>query len=269
MVKSQRYLRVGIIVLCTIIAVSCSKRKPSYNRENLKATWIMNMYDGNLLDADNWTIYSFGTTGSVTLSGIMTDTSGNRQWGNDDVFFDAYCCDVTIYGDISGLSGIPESRTIYQTYDFNTSEDSLVILNILTNKINDQDVPAEYSTMTLRKIPASYEKADSLIGIWQFSTRDGEDFDRYRLQFAASKALTFYYRNESDEWVTTGGETGDIYNKYYDFVALTIYDNSYIGTSSKWDVACLSDFYASPFNSYMTFSFNGHTYTLTYVSAID
>ena len=63
------------VVLCVVMiaagmAVSCSQESPAYNRENLKATWIVDTYDGNLLDERNYTVMTFTSSGTVVYEGV-------------------------------------------------------------------------------------------------------------------------------------------------------------------------------------------------------
>lgn len=261
-----RYFLPEAMAFLMIIAVSCSKQKPSYNRENLKGIWVADTYDGMLLDERKWVTYKYGAEGTVELGGVLTSGDGNYKWGSGLMSYEAYCCDVVQSGDLTGFFEIPLKVSVYQNYDIYESADSLVTLRLLSFTINKEEVPSDYNMLTMRKIPLSSSSSDSLVGIWQFATVDGQPFERYRLEFSAQKKVVFYV-DDDGEWMATGGDE-DYYNKYHDFLALTLYDNPYFGTPSYWDVACFSDLYASPYNSYMTFSSGNHVYTLTYVSSL-
>ena len=73
------------VVLCAVMiaagmAVSCNQESPAYNRENLKATWIVDTYDGNLLDERNYTVMTFTSSGTVVYEGVLTL---DKCWAQD------------------------------------------------------------------------------------------------------------------------------------------------------------------------------------------
>lgn len=259
------------VVLCAVMiaagmAVSCNQESPAYNRENLKATWIVDTYDGNLLDERNYTVMTFTSSGTVVYEGVLTLDSANYQWGENTLRYDIYCCDFSISGVYSGLYGHLEDASTRQEYSFVLSEDSLMTLGVESYTINGFDVTPEYSEMTMRKIPLDYAVADTIYGVWQFNTRNGEEFMNYRVQFQPENVLSMSVRSGENSWDPVGnGE--DYYRLYEDYLVMTLYDNWEFGTTGKWDVKCFLIDSISAASGRMTLSSGPDEYVLSYISS--
>ena len=259
-----------VALLCAVIfaagmTVSCSQESPAYNRENLKATWIVDTYDGNLLDERNYTVMTFTSSGTVKYEGVLTLDSANYQWGENTLRYDIYCCDFSISGTYSGLYGYLNGVDTYQEYSFVLSQDSLMTLGLERWTLGGEETVPEFSQMTMRKLPSTYASTDTIAGVWQFLTRGGEDFSSYRMQFAADGSLTMSSRSGENSWTPMG--TGEDYYRLYDnFLALTIYDNPVFGTPSKWDVKCFEIESISDSTATMSMHSSGESFTLSYIS---
>jgi len=248
---------------------ACTAERPAYNRENLKATWLVNVYDGDTVDARLWTIYTFDDKQTLTIAGVSTDTEGNNRWETSTMSYSAYCCDLHINGTLNGFFGIPISYKLKQNFSFIDSQDSLCILELMTNQINGEDVAKTYNRVTMTKLPKGYGEPDSLLGIWQTQFRDGEKFDICRLKFEKSNKFTFSVQDSSGLWIPSG-DGKDKYYLYSDFAVLDLYDNEYLGTEGKYDVACMTDIIASPKSlSLMSFQSNGSRYMCTLVAEVE
>ena len=245
---------------------SCKAESPAYNRENIKATWIVDTYDGNMLDERNYTVMTFDNSGIVTYEGVLTLDSANYQWGSNDLRYEIYCCDFTITGAFSGLFGYLEEVYTEQKFDFILTEDSLMTLGVNTYSVDGTEIVPEFSQMTMRKLPRSYASADTLYGVWQFNTRNGTDFSNYRMQFQPDGVVTVSVRTGENSWEPMGaGE--DYYNLYEDFIAMTLYDNYEFGTSGKWDVKCFLIDSISSVTGRMALQSGGDNYSLSFISS--
>lgn len=261
----------GIVLLCAVLfsAVllhSCNADNPAYPRENLKATWIADTYDGVLQDERNYTVMTFSPSGTVTYAGVLTLDSANYQWGQNTLNYDIYCCDLSIRGKYSGLFGCLQEMETYQEYSFVVNEDSLMTLAVDSWSMGGVETEPWYSQMTLRKIPSTYSRADTLYGVWQFNTRNGEEFSDYRLQFLSDGVLYVSERTGENSWATMGDST-DYYSLYHDYIALTLYDNGAFGTPGKWDVRCFSIDSVSGRSGRMAVRSGSDEYMLSFISA--
>lgn len=250
------------------VSVSCNSVKPSYNRENLKATWVADTYDGTLSEPSRWTVQKFDDNGTLTVNGVCDTGDGNRLWSSCTLKYEAYCCEMSYYGTVKGFLGIPVSADISREYAFASSLDSLVALDIIEEKINGESVFSDHNRLTMRKLRSKYAVNDSLVGIWQTSTRDGEKFESWRMMFEKSGRFTLSVQRPSGEWDQMG-QGDDKYSLYSDFIALTVKNNPYLGKEEFSDVAFFSDLITRPKASFMSFDFQGHLYTFTYVSSLD
>ncbi len=264
----MRRFRHTALLLSAVIcaAVSCSQENPAYYRENLKATWLVHTHDGNLLDERSWQVITFESTGTVDWAGVLTLPDANFQWGENTLLYDIYCCDLSVHGGYEGLFGYLTSVETEQEYSFIVAEDSVMTLGVDSWKVNGTEVTPEFSSMTMRKLPAGFAETDTLAGIWQFNTRDGADFSGYRIQFLTDGTLSISARTGENSWQPMGGGE-DYFRRYDDFLALTVYDNSAFGTPSKWDVKCFQIDSISSATGSMAMRSAGQSYTLSFISA--
>ena len=258
-------------LLCAVIFAagmteSCSQDTPAYNSAHLNATWIVDTYDGNLLDERNYTVMTFTSSGTVKYEGVLTLDSANYQWGENTLRYDIYCCDFSISGTYSGLYGYLNGVDTYQEYSFVLSQDSLMTLGVDSYTINGAEVTPEYSQMTMRKIPLDYAAADTLYGIWQFNTRNGEEFMNYRVQFLPDNVLSMSVRSVENYW-DPEGDGEDYYRLYEDFLVMTLYDNWEFGTTGKWDVKCFLIDSISMASGRMSLRSGPDEFVLSYISS--
>lgn len=250
---------------------SCSSESPAYNRENIKATWIVDTYDGVLQDERDYTVMTFSASGTVVYAGVLSMNGSNFQWGENTLRYETYCCDLSISGTYEGLFGHVSSVETFQDYSYVHSEDSLMTLGLEQYMLAGQDITStQYSTMTMRKIPLTYAQADTILGVWQFNTMNGTSFSDCRVQFGEDGVLTVFRRTGENSWSpmgSTAADSADYYNLYSDFVALTMYDNDILGTAGKWDVKCFSIDSLSGVDGRMFLESSGDVYGLSYISS--
>lgn len=266
--------RAGVIALLSCLfcgaaglVVSCNSESPAYNRENIKATWIVDTYDGQLLDERRYTVMTFTSSNTVNYAGVLTRGDGNFQWGENTLMYDIYCCDLSISGTYSGLFGFYPEMETSQEYYFVESRDSLMTIGVENWSVGGAAAEPEFSQMTMRKISSNYAAADTaVLGVWQFNSRNGEPFSDYRLQFLPEGALSMSVRTGENAWSALGDST-DYYSLYEDFLALTLFNNNVFGTPLKWDVKCfLIDSVSSVYGT-MTMQSSGETYILSHISS--
>lgn len=254
------------VLVCACTAVSCNRENPAYNRENIKATWLVHSLDGNMLDERSRTVMTFTSSGTLTWAGILTLEDANYQWGENTLLYEVYCCDLDVLGSFNGLFGHLTRIETEQNYSFIHNEDSLMTLGLERWTLGGEETVPEFSQMTMRKLPSTYASTDTIAGVWQFLTRGGEDFSSYRMQFAADGSLTMSSRSGENSWTPMG--TGEDYYRLYDnFLALTIYDNPVFGTPSKWDVKCFEIESISDSTATMSMHSSGESFTLSYISS--
>lgn len=258
------YIVVFIALLLSLVIASCSKENPAYNRENIKAAWIVNDIDGSPLVERDCYFMVFDESGIVTYHGVSTTDSG-YVWDNNRLYYEVYCCDLTINGQLSGLFGYTTPITIDAAYDFISSEDSSMTLGIKSYSVNNVVTEPEYSSLGLEKLPSTYASADSISGIWQFNARNGQEYSDYRIHFQDDGGFVFYTRTGENEW-TAGGDS-DTYSLYDYFIALTLYDNAVFGTPSRWDVKCFIIDSVSKTTNRLALSSGEDSYVLSFISA--
>lgn len=257
----------NILLICIVflpVLQSCNKRSPAYYRNNIIGHWIVDTYDDAKLNEKDFTVMSFNTNYEVVFEGRLSSDDGNFKWGKNALNYNIYCCDFSIYGIYKGFFGFTSNAITKQEYDFVSVEDSLVTVKCTKYIINKNEVTPEYSTMTMRKIPNTYAKADSLYGIWQFKTKNGKDFSNYRIQFKTEGATSFYMRDANNQWSSPSAE--DYYNKYHDFLAITLFNNSVFGRENLWDIACFTINSLSHSAGTMNLSSGNDEYVLSYIS---
>lgn len=260
-------LRIVFYALMAVSVLSCSKTKPSYNRENLKGTWVADVYDGSISDPYKWTVQAFDKNGTLTLCGVKDLADGNRTWGSCQLSYEAYCCDMSYSGNVAGFFGIPVSADIDRNYSFVSSRDSLVTLEIVSEKINDEPVISDHNRLTMRKLNKNFAKADSLLGIWKTYTCDGEQFESWQFIFESSDKLTLLVKDNQGKWTVVGDGT-DTYKVYSDFIVLTLKNNPYLGRENATDVAFFTKLVAYPKSSFMACECDGHLYSFTFVAPL-
>lgn len=258
------YLPIALAAVL-ISALSCDNDNPAYNRENMRGTWIVDTYDGMQLAYDDYTVQNYNGSGTLSVYGILSVADSGRQWGMNSLYYDIYCCGMTVDGSYSGLFGHTSEVSTSQEYEFSATADSSVTLLNTLYLINDAEFSPGFSTVTMRKLPYTYSSADSISGIWQFSSRNGQPFSDYRFQFLPDGQLVFFSREGENNWIR--GNDRDYYSLYHDFMAVTLYDNDVFGTDGMWDVACFRIDGISPSAGSMTIGTYTDTYVLTYVSS--
>jgi len=256
----------GIMVIL-LTMVSCSKVKPSYNRENLKGDWVVRVYDGVKVDPDRWMIYEFGSNGALEVTGIRNMGDGGYDWDSSRLSYEAYCCDVSYAGDIKGFFGIPVSAYLEREYDFIESEDTLVTLELSAERLNGEVVYSDHNRVTMTRLSSDYSSTDSLSGIWQTSTRDGEKFEEWRMEFYKNGVFAMLTQSGTGRWISVG-ESGGTYSMYDDFAAVTVKDNEYIGIPGHQDVVMFTDIRATPSASRMSINIHECEYVFTFVASL-
>lgn len=255
---------VTAVLALVLLFFSCSKTKPSYNRENLKADWVVDVYDGEVVDPDRWMVYSFDKSGTLDITGIQNTGDGSCTWGSCSLKYEAYCCDMSYSGDVKGFFGIPITVYIEREYSFFHSEDSLMTLELKSEKMDGEVMYSDHNRLTMRKLSPYYSATDSIAGIWQTSTRDGEKFESWRMWFYGDGTFEMFVQSGSGKWDAAGD--GGEFMLYDDFAAVTVTDNPYIGTSGATDVVMMTGIEAFPSLSMMSMVIGGELFTFTFVA---
>lgn len=263
MTKRQLHIFAAAAVVL-LSAIACNRESPAYNRENIKATWLVHSLDGNALSERDCYFMTFDNSSRVTYYGIASTDSG-YVWGNNRLSYEVYCCDLKINGQFSGLFGYMTPLSIKAEYDFVSHEDSSMVLGVRKYVVNDAETEPEYSRMSMKKLPSSYAATDSVSGIWQFNTKNGVEFSDYRVRFGNDGTFMFYTRVGENDW--SEGNMTDSYNLYDKFMALTLYDNEVFGTAAKWDVRCFGIETASKTTNRLVLHSGDDTYSLSFISA--
>lgn len=251
-------------VLSLLVVVSCSKVNPAFNRENVKGVWMVNTRDGYVLSDRDCFFMQFDETGTVTYSGIAVTDTGH-VWSSNRLFYEVYCCDLTVKGQFSGLFGNQEPLSVEYVYDFISHDDSSLVIGLRSFSVNGKETEPEYSSLGMEKLNSSYAAIDSISGIWQFNMKNGEVFQDYRLQFRDDGFLTFYTRTGENEWKK--GNPTDRYFKFDDYLAMVLYDNSLFGVTSRWETACFRIETASRKTNRLILVAGEDKYTLSFISS--
>lgn len=243
MCSDSKYWLIGLFftLLCFALS-SCSNYNPAYNRENIKATWIAEVKDGDsIAPPEQRMVYTFDKSGSVFFKGKNNKGDGNYKWSESSIVYSVNCCVLDVAGSLTGFYDIDTKVDVKFSFDIVKQRDSLLIITPTAYSLNDVEVEPGYVNLQMRKIPSTYAAMDSIIGVWEVKSRNGATYNEFRLMFSSS-AFAFYTKDGEGQWVTRSvGEEGDDYcNLYYDFIAFTLYDNSIWGTASKWGVKCFS-----------------------------
>lgn len=247
-----------------LAAAACDKENPAYNRENIKGTWIVETADGNTLSEKDRFVMTFDEYGMVTYYGVSATDTG-YVWDNNRLYYEVYCCDLTISGQFSGLFGNLAPVKVESVYDFISHEDSSLVIGVRSYSVNDTPVDPDYSMLGMEKLPSTYAAVDSISGVWQFNTKNEAAFQDYRIQFQDDGSLVFYTRIGENEW--SKGTSGDYYALYDYFLPVTLYDNPVFGTASSWDVVCFIIESVSKTTNTMVLSSGEDKYSLSFISS--
>lgn len=261
--KDPYIVPVLISVLLTLF-VSCSKESPAYDRENIKASWIVEMKDYYPLSIVDYNVLTFMNGGELECYSDINEADTSKVWGRNSLSYEVYCCDMKIEGKIKEAYGFVSETQISAEFDFLSSNDSVVTLSVKSAKVSESDVTPSFQTLTLKKLPSDYAATDSLQGIWQFNTRSGEPFEDYRIQFNGER-LGFYERVGENEWRLVNQE--DLYTRYSSLLILRLFSNKVFGTPLTWDVKKFLIDELSPSEGSMILRDDIHTYKLSYISA--
>ncbi len=260
MKDSYKYFSTPFFLLLVILIVSCSKVNPAYNRENIKATWISQSYDGNEYADDKKFVYTFDENGGLKMETILNIGNGDYKWGSNSVIYDVYCCGLNLSGDVTGMFDIVSQVNINQQYDITNSSDSLITLKKVIYQINKNDVATDFNLLTMRKLSKKFAAPDSILGMWKFQTKDLETFDKYAIEFKTNSLFNFY--EIKDDGSLQLYSDADNYKLYGGFLFINLFNNLPFGKENHWSVLCIKELLSSPFNGTMTFTCNGHNYTL-------
>ncbi len=269
--SAGKYLILLIAAVC-FLASSCDQENPAYFREHLEGTWLLNTYDGQEVPLNEYLAMSFDnrsytTIGYLECYGIKTmyDSTGNicHKWEKNDFRYDLYCCDIKITGEFSGLFGYTTPVSMIREYNYLESTDSTVVLDLVLYAMGGAETDAPYSTMKMDKLIDKYDAPDSISGVWQFKTKNGEEFTDCRIQFKDKGVLNFEFRIGENEW--EAHSTTDYYNLYEKFVALTVKDNKEFGVEGTWGVTCCKIDSLRQKES-MVLTTQTDTYTLSFIS---
>ncbi len=271
MFRTGRYIILLLILSVTL--VSCSKENPARFRQHLEGTWLLNSFDGTSVPLNEYTVFtfdqmSFSTKGKIECYGIKTfaDTSNGlvyHKWDKNNLSYDLYCCDMRMEGTLSGLFGYTTPIEIEREYNYISSTDSTIEMELVYYAMGGTEAPKPYSYMAMDKLLDIYDVADSLYGVWQFKTKNGEDYSNCRIQFLPEKKLNFEFRVGENEWEFTSAE--DYYNLYEDFLAITVRYNSEFGVANTWGVTCFRIKSLKQAAS-LVLATDTDTYTLSFIS---
>lgn len=240
----RKYLLTGATLLLLGVCISsCNKTSPAFNRENIKATWLADTKDGLQIPLKQYQAYTFDDDYGVVIQGIKNMDEGNYKWGSSpSLYYYVYCCSLEMSGTLSGFFDLPVSVSVAFDFDITRQKDSLLIITPSQYYIDQTAVEPGYTDLQMTKLNKNYASADSIRGIWEVTSHDSSPYNEFRLQFDNTGELVYYYKDTEGEWAQRRilDDETDYYNKFSDFLAVTIYDNSTLGTSSKWNVACFS-----------------------------
>jgi hypothetical protein len=231
-----KYFSFFILILQIIILPSCTRQNPAYNRENIKATWIVEKYDGEEIALSKRTTYTFDKDGGLIINGIKNSGEDNYKWGKSALLnYKVHCCNLEINGSLEGFFDISTSYKVSQNFEIVRQKDSSLTIKVISYKIDDNDVDPSFTESTLTKLPSTYSKAESLFGLWEY---DGSAYNPFRIELRSSNSLKFYIKSDDTlSWELVSKD--DYYNLYYKFIALTLFNNPVFGVTDKWRVATL------------------------------
>lgn len=253
--------------MALLMLSSCSNENPAYNRENIKATWIVKYYNNQTLPLAmrDYTVITFDNSFGATHWGILSKGTGDYQWGSNALTYDVYCCDLAINGTYSGLYGYITPVTTHQEYIFSSVEDSVMTISNAVYQINQAYITPEFTDMTMEKITSKYASLDSLAGVWQFLERDGKEYNDYRIQFLSDGKLSLFKLSPDNQWVLMEGD--NYFHKYDYFLPLTLWSNEEFGTVNHWDVKCFEIVECTPKMGTMTLTDHTSEYKLSFISS--
>ena len=255
-----------LLGLSAAIAVSCNEHGPSYNRENMKGTWVVDKYDDEELPMEEWEVHTYDNSNGLEMWSLLSRENGDEVWGSNKVYYEIYCCDVKINGTVSGVDGIVSQVYTEQEYDFATSQDSLVVLRTKKYLINEIEVEDVFKLRSQRRLPSTYSKTDSILGVWQLNFRDLEEMDEnYRFSFNSSGTVIIYEEVAENEWIPMS--TTDKYYLYGGFRVMNLADNAVFGEAGRTQGVHFRIDYACPKISKMILYSRGHEYILSYVAS--
>ncbi len=257
--KKRKYLIVILTFLMFVVA--CNKVSPSFNRENLKGTWVAYAYDGETVPLEEYVIYTYVDNSTMTIAGVVDEGDGNYKWISfEDKPYFVYCKELEMNADgIYGMRGYPgqQGYLFYHKLEFAEHIDDYVKLSSIDYKLDGRVHDPYFNIIEMQKQPVTSMKLDSLIGKWQFS--EGK-YEGIMLEFDSERFLNIYTL-EQEGWKNMTEEP-QYYNKYDQLLMLTVYDNEEFGVAQKWSVACFDDLQVSPYRGEMSMKQDGETLEL-------
>lgn len=268
--KTNKLIRIGVIIVFSLLILSCTKVNPAFNRENIVGSWVFDTKDGVVIPEKEYIIYTFEKgIGATRLywDGVINLGDGNNIWGQEQLLYEVKCSDLEIRGTISGFDNIVTAAFIQREYEIIEQKDSLLTIKPISFMSESSAVDPGYTQASMRKLSKSVALAGSIVGTWEVISIGSENINTFRLEFLEGEILYFYLKQPNGAWLLQDVIPENYYNTYPKIVVLTLNDNDLLGKADKWDVAFFNVVSLSTLSKEMILSKDGVEYTFTMVEA--
>lgn len=266
MILKKQYPFWGVVLFLLFFVVSCNEKDPSYNRSNIKGTWVVDNYDGNKVTQNNKVVYIFKKDNVLDIEGVADLGEGNYKWGKSSgLYYFVYCCSLDISGKINNLMGFPPSVQISHRYDISAQTDSTLLIRPIQYSLNNVITDPGYALVGMNKVRKTISYADSLSGTWETATKNGVGFTACRFEFFKGGKYSFYTKDSEGVWSPKMDDDGT-FVCYGDFLVLSFFNNFYFGKANKHNVSSWNISKASPKEGVMEWKSGEETISFIFIS---
>ncbi len=197
-----------ILLLLPIIALligGCAK-DPEVYRAQFRASWISEMSGETPIAPVNRRVYHLGLYPGLTSDSLSNNDPNEPKWVK-----------------VKGSYTLEENTIILERlYQIMSIEEEKMILK----------PDNEETQITLKKLPKDYGINDSIVGTWQISSKDGQDYTSFRITFGAGSYTFYTYNSQEGKWEAKSDEGGKFY-KYDNIIIIRSYNNPEFSSSEK------------------------------------
>lgn len=230
-------IRSRIIIICLILlggVCSCERDNPAYNRENIKAFWLLKTTDGSDLSLSQLSFYKFDANGKV-LYGAPFITDEGALWKEVTLDYIVDCCTLTIRSDeVKEMYKISSTFSLSENWDIKDQKDSTLSIELIDRIIDGVPVDINPKRIYMEKVDESSTFATKIEGVWEVIQKDGSALNDFRIEFQKDNSLIFYSK-ENDLWVAKEDNRG-LYYIYNEYLCLNQFNNTYFGEEDRYSL---------------------------------
>lgn len=228
-----------ILTLLTLIITTltgCNRENPAFNRENIKAPWIIREIDNEDASVEQTRFFIFDDEGNVVFCSPVTQEDGVK-WEESSLYYFVDCCTLEVFtAFVSGLYGINGEFSLSEFWDITDQKDSTLTISLIERKIDEELVNIGIDNLYLEKIHNDKSLSGQLKGRWGLVQLNEEIRSDFRIEFTDDTNFHFYVETEDGGWQIKSDNAG-YFNIYDDYLCLTQFNNLFFGQQDKWSTS--------------------------------